>query len=106
MFPGRALRRRVGGGELGADKHKRRVGVVWLGDGRQGELSDCAWLKDEAVGGAAVMEVAEFLTLRDVVAGLDVGTDDAGGDVRHADRHEGHQPMTGSSASMRMIARR
>ena len=56
------------------------LGVVWLGDGREGELSDCAWSKDDAVG-AVVLEVAEFLTLRHVVAGLDVGVDDAGGDV-------------------------
>ena len=95
MFAGRALRRRVGGGELRADKHKRRRGVMWLGDGREGEVGDCAWSKDDAVGGAAVLEVAEFLTLRHVVAGLDVGVDDAGGDVRHADRHEGHQADDG-----------
>ena len=53
------------------------LGVVWLGDGREGELSDCAWSKDDAVG-AAVLEVADFLTIRHVVAGLDVGVDDAG----------------------------
>jgi hypothetical protein len=44
------------------------------------KLSDCAWSKDDAMGGAAVLEVAELLTLRDVVAGLDVGVDDAGGE--------------------------
>jgi len=32
------------------------LGVVWLGDGREGELSDCAWSKDDAVG-AVVLEV-------------------------------------------------
>jgi hypothetical protein len=77
---------------------------VWLGNGREGELGDCARPKHDTVGGAAVLEVAEFVTLRDVVAGLDVRVDDAGGDIRHADRYEGHQADHGSSASMRMIA--
>jgi hypothetical protein len=45
---------------------------VWLGNGREGELGDCARPKHDTVGGAAVLEVAEFVTLRDVVAGLDV----------------------------------
>ncbi len=72
-----------------------------------GALGSCGWGMAARVNsaiapgrkttqwGAAVLEVAEFLTLRHVVAGLDVGVDDAGGDVRHADRHEGHQADDG-----------
>jgi len=85
------------------------LGVVWLGDGREGELSDCAWSKDDAVG-AVVLEVAEFLTLRHVVAGLDVGVDDAGGDVtgEHDSRSSwssGNQPACRrtSTASDRVV---
>ena len=54
-----------------------------------------SWGWGEAVRRAAVLEVSEFLTLGDVLAGLHRGMDDAGGHVRHADRHEGHQADDG-----------
>ena len=73
----RALSRRGGDRELGADKHKACVGVVWLGNGREGELADRAWAEDKTVSRAAELEVTEFLALRDVVAGDDIRVDDA-----------------------------
>jgi hypothetical protein len=62
----------AGGSELGADKHQRRIRVVWLGNGCKGEVSDHGWAEDEAVGRAAKLEVAEFLALGEVVAGPDM----------------------------------
>jgi hypothetical protein len=48
---------RVGGGELRAEEHQRRLGVVRLRNRGQRELGDRAWPKDEAVGRAAELEV-------------------------------------------------
>jgi hypothetical protein len=44
---------------------------------------------------AAILEVAELLTLSDVVAGRHLRVDHARGHVRHADRDEGHQADDG-----------
>jgi hypothetical protein len=79
--------------------------VVRLGDRRQRKAGDRARPEDEAVSRAAELEVTEFLTLGDVVAGLDFRVDHAGRNLAHADRHEGRQADDGLSASMRMIAR-
>ena len=95
LLPRRASGRRVGGRELGADEHQRRLGVARLGNRREGELGDRARAKDEAVSRAAVLEGTEFLTLPNVVTGPHLRVDDARGDLHHADRHEGHQPDDG-----------
>jgi hypothetical protein len=49
LFASRVLGRRVGGGELGADEDQWRLGVVRLGNRREGELGDRARAEDEAV---------------------------------------------------------
>jgi hypothetical protein len=64
---------------------------VRLGNRCEGEVRDCARPEDEAVSRAAVLEVTEFLTLPDVVAGRHLRVDQARGNLRHADRHERHQ---------------
>jgi hypothetical protein len=61
--------RGVGGRELGADEHQRRVGVVRLRNRSECELGDHARAKDETVGRAAELEVTELLTLPGVIAG-------------------------------------
>lgn len=39
----------LGGGELRVDQHQRRMRVVWLGNGREGEVCDHAGAKDDTV---------------------------------------------------------
>ena len=63
FLAGPALNRRVGDGEFRADMHERRVGVVRLGNGREGEVGDHAGAEGEAVRGTAELEVPEFLPL-------------------------------------------
>src|SRR4051794_17884084 len=76
-----ALNGRFGDGELRADEHQRRVGVVRLGNCREVEIRDGARAKDETVSRTAELEVPELLTLGDVVAGRHVRVDDARGDI-------------------------
>src|ERR1017187_5823805 len=82
---------RAGDREPGADEDQRRLGVVRLGDRREGELGDRTWTKDKAVRRTAVLEVSELVSLPDVVAGPDLRVDHARRNLYHADGHEGHQ---------------
>jgi hypothetical protein len=45
------------GRQTGADEHERGVGVVGLGDCGHREFADHSWSKNEAMGGAAELEV-------------------------------------------------
>src|SRR5438045_3487333 len=66
---------RMSGGQLGADTYQAGMGIVRLGDGLQAEVGDRPWAEDEAVGGAAELEVTELLAFADVVARPDVRSD-------------------------------
>jgi hypothetical protein len=56
---GRASDRGAGDGELRADEHQQRLGVVRLGNCREGELGERAGTSDEAVSRAALLEIRE-----------------------------------------------
>jgi len=58
----------------------------------EAELADGARAEDQAVRAATEPEVAEFLALGQVVAGCDVGGEQAGRDLRHPDGNERQQP--------------
>ena len=76
-----------------------------LGNGRESEIGDHAGAKDQAVRGTAELEVPEFLTLGDVVPEVMLGSmmQEDTSDMPTGTKATG--PMTGLSASMRMIAR-
>jgi hypothetical protein len=81
------------------------MGIVGLGAGREGELGDCARAKNEAVSRATVLDVADLLALLRWYPGVKSGLIMQEETPDMPTGTNAISPRTGSSASMRMIAR-
>ena len=66
-----------------------------LREGLEAELADRSRSEDQAVCAATELEVAQFFALGQVVAGRNVGCEQAGRDLEHSYRDERHQPDDG-----------